>query len=142
MGTSYKMKFFLLFLLPFIPNVVGNCRNIKCYFRSSGAYNSGIVIDSWNYRTCAFSMTCSRATGRVPGRCNREIKTEDLNKMCRKIPNVPLISSPPHFKITDIYLHGKADCASNDVNNWMVPVKKACLMCSKKNSNEYFASLC
>merc|ERR1711872_23750 len=141
MGTSYKMKFLLLFLLPFIPNVVGKCRNIKCYFRSSGDYNSGIIVDTWNYRTCDFSMSCSRATGRVPSRCQRDLSTQDLNKMCKKIPNVPSIFSPPHIKMTDIYLHGKADCASNDKNNWMVPEKKGRLCCSKMN-NQYIADLC
>ena len=91
----------------------------RCYMRTENSLRSGEILNSWKYSTRGFSMTCSRAHGRVPGRCNDDARKKEA---CTKACGSASICQKA------LYLTGKADCKGNtyDSNAWMVPEKFCC----------------
>ena len=82
-------------------------------------------------------MTCSRAHGRVPSRCNHVLNQDDDVSACTKVCGNQIGCD----KKIDVYLTGKADCKGNtmDPNAWMVPKKLACLRCLNFGGRIYTA---
>merc|ERR1719394_896322 len=114
-----KMMFLCFLFLATFQSVSANCRNIRCYAKTGTSLTSSNILN-WRYRTCAFpSLSCTRAHGRVPSRCNNgDKKKEACSKAC---------GSSSSCEKT-IYLTGKADCKGNtlDPNAWMHPKKICC----------------
>ena len=97
-----------------------NCRNLKCMLKEGRLITSRHIL-SWNYRTCAFpSLTCSRANDRVASRCNKDIKRDIAlrTRICQTRGYfLPVWPQSHTIYVTEM---GKADCKSNDANNfWM-----------------------
>merc|ERR1711955_192671 len=106
-----KMVFLCFLFLATFQSVSAKCRTISCYAKTGSSLTSSNLLN-WSCRTCAFSMSCSRAHGRVPSRCNNgDKKKEACSKVCA--------SSSTCEKT--VYLTGKANCKGNtlDPNAWM-----------------------
>ena len=84
-------------------------------------------------------MTCSRAHGRVPSRCNYAPDQNDDVSACAKVCG----NQSGCNKTIGVYLTGKADCKGNttDPNAWMVPKKLKCLRCLNFNG-KIFTGTC
>merc|ERR1712215_252845 len=114
------------------PPAFGKCRGLMCYRTDGVKFPGSKVLESWSYRTCAFSMSCSRAQNRVPSRCNKAWsgKDKEMEALCMKSGGVP--SWPNKPKQISVYQHGKADCSRNDDSRaWMEPILKARICCMK-----------
>ena len=124
-----------LILFVFVPRFCkANCRGYQCYHKASTSFSSP-TLGHFAGKTCAFSMSCSRANDRVPSRCGGTPSSQEQRKLCDKV----LDSSKP-FSLADVYVHGKADCKANsDTNAWMTPKKVVC--CARFN-NQNVAYLC
>merc|ERR1712126_506986 len=127
-SSRIKMKILIVavFLLGIMDFTTANCRNIRCYLKVGPSITSP-SFKAWEYQTCAFSMTCSRAHGRVPSRCDYVPDQDDDVSACTKVCGGKSVCQ----KTVDVYLTGKADCKGDtlDPNTWMVPKKLATVCC-------------
>ena len=97
-----------------------NCRNLACYLKEGRTLTSGTLLN-WKFRTCGSigGISCSRANDRVPSRCDRDLNDASLQlQICnKKASSIPQWPGKLTIKVTKM---GKADCKSNDANNfWM-----------------------
>ena len=97
-----------------------NCRNLACYLKEGRTLTSRTLM-SWKFRSCGSigGLSCSTANDRVPSRCYKNLNDASLQlQICnKKASSIPQWPGKLTIKVTKM---GKADCKSNDANNfWM-----------------------
>ena len=117
---NVKLTLVLLFFLSHCADGIWNCRNLACFLKEGRTLKSPTLM-SWKFRSCGSigGLSCSAANDRVPSRCQKDLNNPSVQKdICnKKASSIPEWPGKLTVKVTKM---GKADCKSNDANNfWM-----------------------